>query len=280
MVGAMSPMGRRRCLRMLPHEAKNALIMQLPRTPSFRLDGRRALVTGASSGIGLGCAAALAEQGAHVVLAARSVDKLGEAVAALHREGLSAAALQMDVADIAATSHAVAEHGPFDILVNSAGVARHSPAIDTTPESFDTVADLNIRGAYFVTQAVAKGLLAAGKPGSLINISSQMGHVGGIDRSVYCATKHAVEGFTKAMAIEWGRHGIRVNTLCPTFIRTPLTEATFNDPVRLGWLEEKIKLGRTGLVEDIMGAVTFLASDASALVTGTALMIDGGWTAG
>ena len=253
--------------------------MQLPRTPSFRLDGRRALVTGASSGIGLGCAAALAEQGAHVVLAARSADRLGEAVAALRREGFSAEALQMDVADIAVTSDAVAGHGPFDVLVNSAGVARHSPAIETTPDDFDAVADLNIRGAYFVTQAVARGLLAAGKPGSLINISSQMGHVGGIDRSVYCATKHAVEGFTKAMAIEWGRHGIRVNTLCPTFIRTPLTEATFSDPVRLGWLEEKIKIGRTGLVEDIMGAVAFLASDASALVTGTALMIDGGWTA-
>jgi NAD(P)-dependent dehydrogenase (short-subunit alcohol dehydrogenase family) len=264
---------------MLPREARNALIMQLPRTPSFRLDGRRALVTGASSGIGLGCAVALAEQGAHVVLAARSADKLGEAVAALHREGFSAAALQMDVADIAATAREVAEHGPFDVLVNSAGIARHSPAVETMPDDFDAVADLNIRGAFFVTQAVAKGLLAAGKPGSLINISSQMGHVGGIDRSVYCATKHAVEGFTKAMAIEWGRHGIRVNTLCPTFIRTPLTEATFRDPARLGWLEEKIKIGRTGLVEDIMGAVAFLASDASALMTGAALMIDGGWTA-
>jgi NAD(P)-dependent dehydrogenase (short-subunit alcohol dehydrogenase family) len=173
--------------------------MQVPRTPSFRLDGRRALVTGASSGIGLGCAAALAEQGAHVVLAARSADRLGDAVAALRREGFSAEALQMDVADIAATYDAVAGHGPFDVLVNSAGVARHSPAIETTPDDFDAVADLNIRGAYFVTQAVAKGLLAAGKPGSLINISSQMGHVGGIDRSVYCATKHAVEGFTKAV---------------------------------------------------------------------------------
>jgi NAD(P)-dependent dehydrogenase (short-subunit alcohol dehydrogenase family) len=106
-----------------------------------------------------------------------------------------------------------------------------------------------------------------------------MGHVGGVDRAVYCATKHAVEGFTKAMAIEWGRYGIRVNTLCPTFIRTPLTETTFSDPVRLGRVEAKIKLGRTGVVEDIMGAVAFLASDASALVTGTALMIDGGWTA-
>lgn len=236
-------------------------------------------MTGASSGIGLGCAVALAEQGATLVLSARSASKLTEVVTALRDEGFSATALPMDVADVAATAAAVAEHGPFDVLVNSAGLARHSPAVETTLDDFDAVAGLNIRGAYFVTQAVAKGLLAAGRPGSLINISSQMGHVGGIDRSVYCATKHAVEGFTKAMAIEWGRHGIRVNTLCPTFIRTPLTEATFSDPARLGWLEEKIKIGRTGLVEDIMGAVAFLASDASALMTGTALMIDGGWTA-
>ncbi len=106
-----------------------------------------------------------------------------------------------------------------------------------------------------------------------------MGHVGGLDRAVYCATKHAVEGFTKAMAIEWGPHGIRVNTLCPTFIRTPLTEGTFADPERVAWMTSKIKLGRVGEVEDIMGAVAFLASDASALVTGTALLVDGGWTA-
>lgn len=253
--------------------------MTLPRTPSFRLDGRRALVAGASSGIGLGCAVALAEQGAQVVLAARSEGKLAEAVAALEAEGLRAEALALDVADTAATARAVAEHGPFDVLVNSAGIARHTAAADTAEEDFDAVADLNLRGAYFLTQAVAKGLLAAGRPGSLINVSSQMGHVGGLERAVYCATKHGVEGFTKAMAIEWGRHGIRVNTLCPTFIRTPLTEATFEDPERVAWLEEKIKLGRVGRVEDIMGAVAFLASDASALVTGAALMIDGGWTA-
>jgi len=131
-----------------------------------------------------------------------------------------------------------------------------------------------------LTQAVAKGLIAANKPGSLINISSQMAHVGGIDRAVYAATKHAVEGFTKSMAIEWGAHGIRVNTICPTFILTPLTKTTFDNPERRAWIEQKIKLGRVGEVEDIMGAVQFLASDASALVTGAALVIDGGWTAG
>ncbi|RVJ81747.1 SDR family NAD(P)-dependent oxidoreductase [Sinorhizobium medicae] len=253
--------------------------MKLPRTPSFRLDGRRALVAGASSGIGLGCAVALVEAGAHVVLAARSPEKLDEAVEAIRREGLSAEALVLDVADLEATEAAVAAERPFQVLVNSAGIARHGPAADTAPEDFDAVFGLNVRGAYFLTRAVAKGLIAAGQPGSLINISSQMAHVGGIDRAVYSATKHAVEGFTKSMAIEWGPAAIRVNTICPTFIRTPLTKQTFSKPERVQWITEKIKLGRLGRVEDIMGAVTYLASDASAMVTGTALMVDGGWTA-
>lgn len=253
--------------------------MQLPRTPSFRLDGRRALVAGASSGIGLACAAALAEAGAEVVLAARNRSKLDEAVAALQDNGAHASALQMDVADVEATAAIIAESDPFDILVNSAGMARHAPAIDTTVAAYDQVFSTNVRGAFFLTAAVAKGLLAANRPGSLINISSQMGHVGGIDRAVYAATKHAVEGFTKAMAIEWGKAGIRVNTICPTFVRTPLAEQTFANPERLKWIEQKIKLGRIGEIEDIMGAVVYLASDASALVTGSALMVDGGWTA-
>jgi NAD(P)-dependent dehydrogenase (short-subunit alcohol dehydrogenase family) len=187
--------------------------------------------------------------------------------------------VRMDVADVEATKVAVAVHGPFDIVINSAGLARHGPALDSRPEDFDAVSDVNVRGAYFLLQAVARGLIEAGRPGSLITISSQMAHVGGIDRAVYAATKHAVEGFTKAMAIEWGRHGIRVNTICPTFILTDLTRPTFADPKRRAWIEEKIKLGRAGEVEDIMGAAVFLASDASALITGSALMIDGGWTA-
>lgn len=253
--------------------------MTLPRTPSFRLDGKRALVTGASSGIGLAAAVALAEAGAHVVLAARSADKLGAAVAAMQAEGMSAEALVLDVSDVAATEDAVARAEPFDVLVNSAGVARHAPALDTTEGDFDLAMGLNLRGAYFLTRAVAERLIASGRPGSLINISSQMAHVGGIDRAVYCASKHAVEGFTKAMAIEWGPRQIRVNTICPTFILTPLTQSTFDNPERAAWIREKIKLGRPGEVEDIMGAVVFLASDASALVTGTALMVDGGWTA-
>lgn len=163
--------------------------------------------------------------------------------------------------------------------MNSAGLARHGAALDTTPEDFDAVMGVNLRGAYFLSRAVAKGLIEAGRPGSIINVSSQMGHVGGVDRAVYCASKHAVEGFTKAMAIEWGPKRIRVNTICPTFVLTDLTRPTFENPERRAWIEEKIKLGRAGEVEDLMGAVIYLASDASALVTGTSLMVDGGWTA-
>jgi len=253
--------------------------MTLPRTPSFRLDGRRALVAGASSGIGEACAVALAEAGAHVTLVARSADKLDALVAEMTDAGMQATALPLDITDTAATEAAVAGHGPFDILVNSAGLARHAPSVETTPEDYDAATNLNVRAAYFLTRAVAKGLIAAGKPGSLMNISSQMGHVGGPDRAVYCATKHAVEGMTKAMALEWGPHGIRVNTVCPTFIRTPLGEQTLSIPERKAWILSKIKLGRVGEVEDIMGAVTFLASDAAGLITGTSLLIDGGWTA-
>jgi len=253
--------------------------MTLPRTPSFRLDGKRALVTGATSGIGLAAACALAGAGAEVVLAARGVTRLKEVVADLRSAGFVALALPLDIADIAATEAAVGAHGPFDVLVNSAGMARHAPALDTTVEDYDAVAAVNLRAAYFLTRAVARGLIAAGRPGSLINVSSQMGHVGGIDRAVYCATKHGLEGMTKAMAIEWGRHGIRVNTLCPTFIRTPMAAVTLDNPERRAWIESKIALGRIGEVEDIMGPVVFLASAASALMTGASLVIDGGWTA-
>ncbi|AUQ65575.1 SDR family NAD(P)-dependent oxidoreductase [Phaeobacter inhibens] len=257
--------------------------MTLPRTPSFRLDGKRALVTGASSGIGRACAVALAEAGAHVTIAARRIEPLEALVAEMQAADMQAEVMVLDVADIAATQASISERitqdGAFDILVNSAGLARHSPASDTAEDDFDAVIDLNIKGAYFLTQAVAKGLMAADKPGSLINISSQMAKVGGLDRAVYSATKHAVEGFTKSMAIEWGKSGIRVNTICPTFIVTPLTQSTFDRPERRAWIESKIQLGRIGEVEDIMGGVVYLASDASSLITGTALMIDGGWTA-
>lgn len=254
--------------------------MNLPPAPSFRLDGKRALVAGASSGIGLACATALASHGAEVTVAARSEGKLVEVVEAFADKGWKSHALALDVADVAATEAALDAAGPFDILINSAGLARHTPAVETSEADFDTVSDLNFKGAYFLTRAVARSLIAAGKPGSLINITSQMGQVGGIDRAVYCGTKHAVEGFTKAMAIEWGPLGIRVNTIAPTFIRTPLGEQTLAIPERRAWIEDKIKLGRVGELSDLTGAAVYLASDAASLVTGTALLVDGGWTAG
>ncbi len=253
--------------------------MDFPRTPSFSLSGKRALITGASSGIGLACAVALAEHGAEVTLAARSSEKLRQIADAMATKGWTAHALELDVSNVVSTTKTVREAGPFDILLNSAGLARHGPALETAEGDFDAVSNLNIKGAYFLTKAVADGLIKTGRRGSLINISSQMAKVGGVDRAVYSATKHAVEGFTKSMAIEWGKHGIRINTICPTFILTPLTKSTFDKPERKAWIMDKIKLDRVGEVEDIMGAAVFLASDASALVTGTALLIDGGWTA-
>lgn len=250
-----------------------------PATPSMRLDGRRALVTGASRGIGLAGAVALADAGAHVVLAARSADEISEHAAHLNAQGLSAEARALDVTDTAAARAAVDACGPFDILFNNAGVARHAPFVDATEDQFDTTFNVNVRAAYFIAQAVMRDMIEHGIRGSIIHTSSQMGVVGGIDRTAYCASKHAIEGLTKAMAIEAGPHGIRVNSIGPTFIRTPLTQATFDDPERRAWVESKIKLGRVGEVEDIMGPVVFLASDASAMITGTCLLVDGGWTA-
>ncbi len=253
--------------------------MILPKTPSFRLDGKRALVTGASSGIGFGAAAALAEAGAEVWCVARRLDGVLAVRDAIRRAGLRAEARAEDITDLPATAAFLAQSGPFDVLVNSAGMARHGPALATDPQDYDAAMNLNLRAAYFLTREVARGLIAAGRPGSLINVSSQMGHVGGPDRAVYAANKHGLEGMTKAMAIEWGPHGIRVNTLCPTFIRTPLAEQTLAIPERRAWILAKIKLGRLGEVEDLMGPVVFLASDASAMMTGTHLIVDGGWTA-
>ncbi|MEM7489051.1 MAG: SDR family oxidoreductase [Pseudomonadota bacterium] len=251
--------------------------MTLPRTPSFRLDDRRAFVPGGSRGIGLGCAVALADAGAAVTICARGADGVAEAVVAMEAAGLAASGEALDVTDLGALDAFLERHGPFDILCNSAGLARHAPALETTPEDFDAVMGLNLRTAYFLAQRVARTMEQGG---AIIQISSQMGHVGGIDRAVYCASKHGVEGMTKAMAIEWGPRNIRVNTICPTFIRTPLTQPTFDDPERRAWIEAKIKLPRIAEIADIMGAVTFLASDAAAMVTGTSILVDGGWTAG
>ena len=251
----------------------------LPRTPSFRLDRRRALVTGAGRGIGLAAAAALAQAGAHVTLAARTAGEIEAAAAAIVADGGTAEALPLDVADPASVKQAVDAREPFDILVSNAGTNRPAPFAEVTVEDFDAVMGLNLRAAFFVAQAVAQRLIASGKPGSIIQISSQMGHVGGARRTVYCASKHAIEGLTKAMAIDLAPHRIRVNSICPTFIETPLTKPFFEAPSFRADVLGKIKLGRLGQVEDLMGTIVLLASDASALTTGSSLLVDGGWTA-
>jgi NAD(P)-dependent dehydrogenase (short-subunit alcohol dehydrogenase family) len=253
--------------------------MELPRTPSFRLDGKRALVSGAGRGIGLAAAAALAEAGAHVTLLARSATEIEEAAKAIRAAGGAADALVLDVLDVEAAARVIAAAEPFHILVNNAGTNRPKPFIDVSHDDFDAVLDLNLRAAFFLAQAVAKRLIEAGRPGSVINISSQMGHVGAANRTIYCASKWALEGLTKAMAVELAPHGIRVNTIGPTFIETPLTRPFFEDAAFKASVLTKIKLGRIGQVEDLMGAILFLASDASALMTGSALVVDGGWTA-
>ena len=251
----------------------------VPTTPSFRLDGQKALITGAGRGIGFACAAALAEAGASVTMVTRSADEIGEAAAALRDKGFDASAAALDVTDIAATTSFI-ENGPCqDILVNNAGTNRPGPFIEASEENYDVVMGLNVKAAYFVAQACAKRLVAEGRRGSIINMSSQMGLVGGPNRTIYCMSKHAIEGPTKAMAIELAPSGIRVNSICPTFIETEMTKPYFTDEAFLKSILAKIKLGRICQVQDLMGAVVFLASDASAMMTGTPLVVDGGWTA-
>ncbi|OSI28368.1 SDR family NAD(P)-dependent oxidoreductase [Bradyrhizobium canariense] len=251
----------------------------LPQTPSFRLDGRRALVTGAGRGIGEAAAVALATAGAHVTLAARTGDELDVLCGSLRALGLSADTMVLDVLDVEQACQKIRSSEPFDILVNNAGTNRPMPMIAVTADDFDAVMGLNVRAAFFVVQAVAKRLMEGNRPGSIINMSSQMGHVGGARRSIYCASKWAIEGFSRAAAVEFAPHGVRVNTLCPTFIETPMTRRLFEDSDFKADVLSRIKLGRMGTVEDLMGAIVFLASDASALMTGSSLIVDGGWTA-
>ena len=253
--------------------------MELTKTVSFRLDGRRALVTGGGRGIGLTAASALAQAGAHVTLAARTKSEIEEAAAAIRARGDKAEALMLDVTDVDAVHAAIAAAEPFNILVNNAGMNRPAYLPDVKVEDFDAIFALNVRAAFFMAQAVALKLIEAKQPGSIINISSQMGHVGAARRTVYCASKHAMEGFTKAMAIELAPHKIRVNSLGPTFLETPMTKPFFENKEFRDEVLSKIKLGRLGQLEELTGAIVFLASDASSLMTGSALMLDGGWTA-
>lgn len=254
-------------------------LASLNQPPSFRLDGRQALVTGAGRGIGAAAAIALAQAGAEVTLVSRSVAELQALARDIEAQGGVARVLPLDVTNSNAVRDAVAARGPFQILVNSAGTNRPSTITEQQDADIDAVLDLNVKSTLFVIREVARGLINAKLDGSIITISSQMGHVGGPKRSLYCATKHAVEGMTKALAWEFGPHRIRINTLCPTFIKTAMTAGMFEDPQFRSYVESRIALGRLGQLNEIMGPVVFLASDAASLVTGSALMVDGGWTA-
>jgi NAD(P)-dependent dehydrogenase (short-subunit alcohol dehydrogenase family) len=251
----------------------------LPKTPSFGLKGKRALVTGAGRGIGLAAAAALADAGAHVTLCARTNDEIEAAASAIRGSGGEAEARVLDVTKLADVEAFITGSEPFDILVNNAGTNRPAPFVEVKSEDFDLIFDINVRAAFFMSQAVARRLISAGRPGAIIQISSQMGHVGSPRRSVYCASKHALEGMTKAMALELAPHNIRVNSLAPTFVETAMTRPYFENPEFRNFVLGKIKLGRVAQLEDLMGAIVFLASDAASMMTGSSLVIDGGWTA-
>lgn len=245
----------------------------------FRLDGKRALVTGAGRGLGATMAAALAGAGAHVMLIARSPDEIEHVCAEIVAAGGTSATAKLDVTHATEVEAFFAARAPFNVLVNNAGTNRPAPLVETADANIEAVFNLNVMAAFRMAREVARGLIAHGQSGSIINVSSQMGHVGSVNRTVYCASKHAIEGMTKALAWELGPHNIRVNSLCPTFIETPLTAPMLANPDFRNWVVGNIALNRVGRADEVCGPVVFLASDASSLMTGSALMIDGGWTA-
>ncbi|SHG90997.1 SDR family NAD(P)-dependent oxidoreductase [Bradyrhizobium erythrophlei] len=250
-----------------------------PTTPSFRLDGKKALVTGASRGIGFAAAAALAQAGAQVTLAARSDSDLKAACSAISNRGGSCAYVVLDVADSSAVTKEVGRLGPLDVLINSAGMNRPKNLLDVPDQDIDEVFALNIKAPFYLAREVAKGMVEANIRGSIINVSSAMGLVGSPRRTVYSASKHALEGMTKAFAWDVGKWGIRVNTIVPCFVETAFTAGFFKEPGFKDWVTSRIAFGRVAVPEDYMGAAVFLASDASTMMTGAALVVDGGWTA-
>jgi NAD(P)-dependent dehydrogenase (short-subunit alcohol dehydrogenase family) len=242
------------------------------------LDGRTALVTGAGRGIGRGCAQALAKAGADVVAVSRSPDELEQVAAEVRALGRNARPVALDVTHAKSIRHLVSGLPRVDVLVISAGAKAPKPLLDVSDDQLDALLALNVRAVFVTLQAAARRMVEAGG-GSIVLISSQMGHVGAEKRSVYCTTKHAVEGLTKAAAVELAPHRVRVNAVAPTFVETPMTASFLADAEFRADVERRIPLGRLGRVEDVTGAVVYLASDASALVTGTSLLVDGGWTA-
>lgn len=243
------------------------------------LSGRRALVTGGGRGLGRSIAEGLAVMGAEVTLCARTESEIAEGAQEIRAKGLKATHLAADVSDVPSFAATIAGLPAFDIFVNNAGTNRPKPLSEVTEDDYDAVLGLNLRAAVFAAKAVSGRMMAEGRGGSIINMSSQMGHVGAANRTIYCASKWALEGFTKSLAVELGSMGIRVNTVGPTFIETPMTAPFLADPAARQAIVSKIKLGRLGTPGDVVGAVVFLASEAAALVTGSAIIVDGGWTA-
>lgn len=259
--------------------ANGAAPMSLPLMPSMRLDGRRALVTGAGRGIGLALAAGLAQAGAQVTLAARSADEIEAGAEAIRMAGGQATAAMLDVNDLTAVEAFFAARPAFHVLVNNAGGNRPKPMWEVSEADFDAVIDLNVKAAFFVAQGCVKRMMAQGVGGSLVHMGSQLGRVALPARALYGASKSALEGMSKGFALDLAPHGIRSNVIAPTFIETALTRPYFEDAAFKASVIGRMPLGRIGQVEDLMGAALFLASDASAMVTGTSLLVDGGWTA-
>jgi len=253
-------------------------------TDKFRLDGRTALVTGAGRGIGRACALALAQAGAEVWLVARTKDEVEQAAAEIRAAGGRAHAARLDVTQPKSFSQFVDAMPALDVLVNNAGTNIPEPFVEVSEAHLDQLLGLNVRAAFLCAQAAAKKMLEApdraSRGGVIINMSSQMGHVGAVNRSVYCLTKHALEGLTKAMALELAPRGIRVVSVAPTFIETPMYRKMKEaKPEFAQWVSERIPAGRVGQPEDVAAAVVFAASPAASLITGTSLIVDGGWTA-
>ncbi len=251
--------------------------------PDFSLDGQVALVTGAARGLGRAISLALAHAGADVALGLRDVSTGGDVAEEIEALGRRALRLQMDVSDLdqvgRAVEDAVAGLGRLDILVNNVGIAPGNPAEDVRVEDFDATVAVNLKGTFFVSQAVGRVMIGQGH-GRIVNLGSQAGFVALPGEAIYCMTKAAISHLTKCLAVEWGRHGITVNAVAPTFIATPGTEPALADPAFRADVEERIAaLHRIGTPDEVAGAVVFLASPAASLITGETLMIDGGWTA-
>ncbi len=245
---------------------------------SFRLDGAVAVVTGAGSGIGQGAALALAQAGASLVLVGRTPASLDATRAMVADGGGEASTLLCDVTDAAQVTARIGALPRIDVLVQNAGINIPEPFLEVSEAHLDRILNLNVKGAFLVAQAAARRMLAHGG-GSIVNISSQMGHVGYPGRSVYCMSKHALEGLTKALAVELAPQGVRVNTVAPTFAETPMTRPFFEDVEFRDAVLSQIPIGRLAKVDDVIGAIVFLASRAAAMITGTSLLVDGGWTA-